>query len=500
MHSTSLFAGLFALVALSASAPIPGPPGGFKGSDLVRNSGNGGYSGGKGGDSGTTTTSSSSSTSSSTSSSGTYSGEATYFYQAGGTGACGSVNEDSALIVALNTAQYSSSKCGSKVKVTNTATGKSVTATVADECPGCASESLDLSTGAFDSIGDEDTGVLSITWSYEAGHTPPLIENQAKNPLHPLHNNMAYGDTVHTNESSYGYTPSLAMAIVFIIIFSFSTALHTFQSFTKNSPRWMVLMAIGGGGMHSNMLTVGRKQGADPATLFAVEIIGWAGRIWSRQDQAGSGYIMQICCLIIAPSFYSAALYVLLGVIISIVAPGKSFLSSKMFKIIFIVADIFSLVLQGAGGGIAATANTDSEGNAGSNTMLAGIIIQLFVMLVYVTYGLLWARRSRDELAHSGSNIRQLLFGMLLCSIMIIIRGAYRTAELSHGFNSSLAENQLTFLLDAIPISIATLAINVWHPNRLLPSRHHSDAMTSQSTFTEMKNNNSNSPVPKEVV
>ncbi|KAK4705386.1 hypothetical protein P7C70_g829, partial [Phenoliferia sp. Uapishka_3] len=136
MHFISFLAVLVSLVALSSSAPIPRR--GRRPWKSVQKS----------------------------SSKGTYSGQATYFYQEGGTGACGSVRKDSSYIVALNTAQYSSGNCGKKVKITNTSNGKSVTATVADECPGCASHSLDLSTGAFDSIGDEDTGVLPIKWSY----------------------------------------------------------------------------------------------------------------------------------------------------------------------------------------------------------------------------------------------------------------------------------------------------------------------------------------------
>merc|ERR1711939_449780 len=57
--------------------------------------------------------------------------------------------------------------CGKTVKVTNTANGKSVVATVADMCPSCASSgSLDLSTGAFDVIGAQDTGVLPISWDF----------------------------------------------------------------------------------------------------------------------------------------------------------------------------------------------------------------------------------------------------------------------------------------------------------------------------------------------
>ncbi|KAL8283440.1 hypothetical protein RQP46_005850 [Phenoliferia psychrophenolica] len=257
---------------------------------------------------------------------------------------------------------------------------------------------------------------------------------------------MAYSDQLSDNYDNYGYTPSIAMSGVFLAIFAISTILHTYQSFTRKSPRFMVLMSIAGG----------------------VELIGWAGRVWSRYDWYGSGYV-------------------LLGVVISVVAQDKSFLSSKLFKILFITADIFSLVLQGAGGGIAATANTNSAGDAGSNLMLAGIVIQLVVMIVFVGYGLLWARRAQYELRTASSKLRLLLFGMLFSSIMIIIRGVYRTCELAGGFSGSLAQNQNMFLLDAIPISMATLALNVWHPNRLLVGSLRSGS-GSQASFVDMTN------------
>lgn len=45
--------------------------------------------------------------------------------------------------------------------------GNTVTATVADACPGCVSEySLDLSVATFEALGSLDTGVLPITWSF----------------------------------------------------------------------------------------------------------------------------------------------------------------------------------------------------------------------------------------------------------------------------------------------------------------------------------------------
>ncbi|GAA6064376.1 hypothetical protein JCM10212_000485 [Sporobolomyces blumeae] len=99
-------------------------------------------------------------------------GKATFFYQMGGYGACGKIHQDSDKIVALQIDRYGTSSnsnpdCGRQVEVKNDANGKTVIATVADACPGCANyNSLDLSVGAFDAIGDQATGVLSISWKW----------------------------------------------------------------------------------------------------------------------------------------------------------------------------------------------------------------------------------------------------------------------------------------------------------------------------------------------
>ncbi|BGP28552.1 hypothetical protein JCM10296v2_000288 [Rhodotorula toruloides] len=104
----------------------------------------------------------------SSASSGAYSGQATYFFQNGVAGACGSVHSDSDYIVAMDSRMYAGgSHCGQTVHITNTKNGKTVTATVADECPSCSSSgSLDLSQGAFNAIGSESDGVEPITWTF----------------------------------------------------------------------------------------------------------------------------------------------------------------------------------------------------------------------------------------------------------------------------------------------------------------------------------------------
>ncbi|RPD66168.1 barwin-like endoglucanase [Lentinus tigrinus ALCF2SS1-7] len=122
------------------------------------------------------TTTKTSSTPTSTSSSGgsdTFSGgHATFFYQGGQAGACGTVHSDDSLVAAIQTKRYGnlsakSSNCGRKIKLINTNNKKSVTVTVADACPTCPDENdLDLSVGAFTQIATEEEGEVPITWNF----------------------------------------------------------------------------------------------------------------------------------------------------------------------------------------------------------------------------------------------------------------------------------------------------------------------------------------------
>jgi len=121
----------------------------------------------------TTTSSSSAEPTSTASSSGsdsglTTGGIATFFYQNGVAGACGTINPESAVIAALQTETYAGgSNCGKQVEITRVSTGKTITVTVADECPTCNDpESIDLSIGAYTQLGTETEGEFDIAWKF----------------------------------------------------------------------------------------------------------------------------------------------------------------------------------------------------------------------------------------------------------------------------------------------------------------------------------------------
>ena len=100
---------------------------------------------------------------------------ATYFYQNGNPGACGSYKSDSDAVVALNGGTYWNSDysqgnpdCGRWVTIVNESNGKTVVAQVNDACPTCTGngESLDLSVAAFQAIADLSQGQVNIKWKF----------------------------------------------------------------------------------------------------------------------------------------------------------------------------------------------------------------------------------------------------------------------------------------------------------------------------------------------
>ncbi|OCF71909.1 hypothetical protein I204_07172 [Kwoniella mangroviensis CBS 8886] len=96
-----------------------------------------------------------------------YSNSRATFYDVG-LGACGWYNSASDYIVAQNSAQYGSGypgpNCGRSISVSYG--GKTISATIADECPTCPYGGLDMSRGLFTQFASESAGVFYMTWWY----------------------------------------------------------------------------------------------------------------------------------------------------------------------------------------------------------------------------------------------------------------------------------------------------------------------------------------------
>ncbi|UJR06915.1 hypothetical protein I4U23_011204 [Adineta vaga] len=221
-----------------------------------------------------------------------------------------------------------------------------------------------------------------------------------------------------TDDSQYGYQPSLGIGIVGVTLFTLSSMVHVYQLWIFRS-WWLIVLVIGG----------------------ITEIIGYSARIYSWHDDSNlDAFLAQTVTLIIAPSFFSAALYVVFGQIVHITGRQYSILAPKWYTIIFVIADLISLIVQSIGGGKAADAATsNSDTTDGTHIMVAARNMKIF------------------------------LTGMSVITLMIFIRCIYRTVELLDGWTGYIITHEVFFAcLDGLPMIIALTAFNIFHPGLYL--------------------------------
>jgi hypothetical protein len=167
--------------------------------------------------------------------------------------------------------------------------------------------------------------------------------------------------------------------------------------------------------------------------------------------------------LTFAPAFLAAGLYLQLKHLIITFGSSWSFLKPKLYTWIFISCDIFSIALQGAGGGIAASVEaTDSLFDVGNNLTIAGLVFQVFTLVMFgilSTQYFLRTLRHKHELNPATEGLRrsmkfQIFLGaIVLAYTTILIRCCYRVAELAGGWshkNATLRDEGLFIGLDSL--------------------------------------------------
>lgn len=257
----------------------------------------------------------------------------------------------------------------------------------------------------------------------------------------------------------YGYYPLIGWNAAFAGFFSLSLILNIVLGMRYKTWAYGIAMSLG---------CIG-------------EIVGYIGRIimWNNPfDEAG--FQMQICCLIIAPAFISAALYLTLKHIVQSFGDSWSRVRPGWYTWIFIGCDLLSLILQGIGGGMAASADFGSDmQDVGTDLMLAGVIWQV-VCLTFFGYFfgeyLFRTCRHRREISSQAMELfcntkfRLFLMAIVSAYLTILVRCAYRIPELAGGWRSELMRNEVEFIvLEGTMIVTAVAALTVFHPGYCFP-------------------------------
>ncbi|KAK0222913.1 RTA1-domain-containing protein [Armillaria nabsnona] len=272
---------------------------------------------------------------------------------------------------------------------------------------------------------------------------------------------LGFGKRAMQVDSFYGYVPDRGISILFLVLFSVSTLIHTGQAVFSRA--WWLL--------------------ATAALCGLLEILGWSARLWSTSNPGlPDPYEMQLTCTILAPTPLLAANFVILEKLIERLGAGYSRLSPRAYLILFCSCDVISLVIQAVGGGMAATAvSEDTDPEKGGHIMLGGIAFQMAVITIYSILGSeFFIRYLADKpirghditRGHLNTKLKLLTAALAFSTICLFIRAVYRTIELSDGWTGRIITTEVYFnVLDGTMIVLALYTFNIFHPTLLLQDK-----------------------------
>ncbi|KAK3073644.1 hypothetical protein LTR53_004603 [Teratosphaeriaceae sp. CCFEE 6253] len=232
----------------------------------------------------------------------------------------------------------------------------------------------------------------------------------------------------------YHYSPSLAAAILFAILFGLSTSLH-FAQMLRSRTWFLIPFVIGG----------------------ILETIGYVGRALSAGQNPGpytlGPYIIQSLLTLVAPALFAASIYMELGRIVLLIDGEKAlFLRRTWMTKIFVSGDIATI-------------------NLGQHIVVAGLFVQvIFFGLFVITAALFHLRMTRMPTGRSYELTwwRKHMMSLYVVSVLIFVRSIVRVVEYLQGFNGYVMGHEaFIYIFDALMMLTAVVVMNWIHPGEV---------------------------------
>ncbi|KAH8730727.1 RTA1 like protein-domain-containing protein [Phaeosphaeriaceae sp. PMI808] len=259
--------------------------------------------------------------------------------------------------------------------------------------------------------------------------------------------------------AQWPYSPSFAAAIAFAVLFGLLTLAHLVLAITfRKGFCWVIIMAS-----------------AWETTAFVVRAIG------SHDQQNQAMAIASQLFFLLAPLWVNAFAYMTAGRLIWTFHPDKKIWGFKAISLgkWFVWLDIFSFIVQGAGGTMLNPGNSAKAMDVGKKLYMVGVGVQELFILLFTALIVKFHRDAlgfeRQGLLHSGKGSKLwkwLTYALYSALLLITMRIIFRLVEFSGGMDP--ATNQIPFKegyalgLDAFPMVLAILVLAVLHPGLVL--------------------------------
>ncbi|PWN18148.1 hypothetical protein BCV69DRAFT_253425 [Microstroma glucosiphilum] len=239
---------------------------------------------------------------------------------------------------------------------------------------------------------------------------------------------------------------------------------------------------------------------------LALAAIAYGIRIKERTNQSSLGLyiVMYLMSVVASPACILAMGYITFGRMVMSQRSPLSILPPRLYTLIFVFSDIFTVLVQAAGGGIQASGADHVDlgvsifliGVAlqvGSYLFFCALVIECHIKLLRMdrSYSLRRAFCFKGEHADDPATSTARLFLILyFTSIFIIIRLTYRTVENAEGWTGTLNSTEIySFLLDALPLLLGTsIYIFIW-PSKLLAQSTPTDTVRQKLQEWHQKRN-----------
>jgi hypothetical protein len=207
--------------------------------------------------------------------------------------------------------------------------------------------------------------------------------------------------------------------------------------------------------------------------LMIVSTLGYVGRIISVNNVTSkSAYIMQSSLIVLAPAFFAASVYMILGRVIAYInSPQLSFIPHRRLTTIFVLGDVFSFMVQGSGSGLMVMSSTQKWG---SYIIVAGLVIQLIFFGVFFAALIVFDQRCRRIdlpkrlVSYNGSSRfhwHTVVIALYIAATLISIRCIFRCVEFATGFDGYLQTHEVFFyVFDSLPMVVTMVVFNVIYP------------------------------------
>ena len=168
------------------------------------------------------------------------------------------------------------------------------------------------------------------------------------------------------------------------------------------------------------------------------------------------GFKLNMILLTIAPALLSAGIYLTLKEATLVFGQQLSRVKPSFYLYFFVAADSVSMLLQGAGGAISATTKDAKLMSDAVDIMIAGLVFQVFSLLVFFVLVLDYANQCRKNFGQLSCRSKRMLrsirfklfvTGTSMAFLCIFTRCCYRVAELWHGWGSKIMRQEVDFII-----------------------------------------------------